>query len=116
LETIVLNKNEGVVPDISLIVVFPHFPNFNVKKLLDSSKNLKLKYDVILVVNKIITGVDAKKALMFLFEDKPNLTGLRLVLMGSNADRSAAFGRNLGAVLAHQSLFLLMMIRWFLMI
>lgn len=106
MKTLFINKNVGIPVDVSIIVVFRSFPNVNLESLLNSTKRITVKYEVILVTNYVKTGVDAQKALLPLLEDKPNLITLRLVLMDSNVDRSAAFGRNLGAVLANSPILL----------
>ncbi|MGD0994022.1 MAG: glycosyltransferase [Candidatus Bathyarchaeia archaeon] len=104
-KTISIANNTGE-PTVSIIVVFPKFPNKYVTLLLDSTSRLSIKYEVILVTDLIESEKDAEQSLLDMSKGKPNLTKVRLVLINTENDKEPAFGRNLGALLADSSILL----------
>ncbi|MGA2386458.1 MAG: glycosyltransferase family 2 protein [Candidatus Bathyarchaeia archaeon] len=85
---------------VSIIVVFPSFPNQYVTALIDSTSRLTVKYELILLVDSIDSEQNISQNLRAYLMGKPNLVKTRLVLMKKEDNRGLALGRNVGAVLA----------------
>ncbi|XHH07785.1 MAG: glycosyltransferase family 2 protein [Candidatus Bathyarchaeia archaeon] len=101
MKSFVLSKADGSIPIVSLIVVFKNFENNDIQSLIESTKKVSVKYEIILIVDQA-SNEAVQKLLFAMFYNKPNLTCLRTIIMAHKS--SVTSGRNMGAALAKGSI------------
>ncbi len=105
MQTIEIETSAVTPPEISLVVVFKTFPNEDVEALIDSTKQISEKYEIILVTRKI-GAPNAAQKLQTMISNKPNLVKAKLVSMEKEPDKGPSFDRNIGAALADAQILL----------
>ena len=102
MRVLAFSGNLKVPPEMSIVVVMRRFPSKNIEALLDSTKQITSKHEIIVVTGcPIEKGANVELNFKRLLGSNQNLVEVRVAELPS--DKGLAFGRNVGAVLAHSS-------------
>lgn len=88
-------RKKSEKPELSLIVSVREFPNNSIYTLLDSTKKLSNRHEIIIVADRLVSTPQSK--LQEVLSKNPNLTAIELIEADPKRGQGLSFARNLGA-------------------